>query len=318
MKRKKGLSPAAAWMIRIIGSGFFLWLILRTIKINEVLQQIQTINRIVYFILFILFLGYQFLTGVRWYMLLKMVGIEGSLHSLYRSVLYGQLISRILPTSIGGDSARIGFLLVNYPHKKYESVSATLMDRIIGLYSLVMIAVITLPFVPIFSIREQMLGLAVLVLSLILSLLTIMGPLDGFFIWLIESRWMPVFLRKRMRKFWKVFLDFRKDKIRLLGIFLFSIVIQIILLFSQYLTFTAVGGEVSLFQLFIILPIVSIITLLPISIGGLGLREASLLAFLSIDNDVVIMYSVIRYSFFIFLPLLLLIDQAVNETSKVE
>jgi hypothetical protein len=318
MKNKKGFSPAAAWLLRIVGSGFFLWLILRTIDVNEVYQHIRTIHGIVYFVLFVLFLGYQFLTGVRWYMLLKMVGIQGSLHRLYRNVLYGQLISRILPTSIGGDSARIGYLLVRYPQKKYESVSATLMDRMIGLYSLIMIAVITLPFVPMFSIREQMIGLALLVLSLILSFLTILGILDDFFLWLIESRWMPVFLRKRVRKFWDVFLEFRKDKLRLLGIFLFSIVIQITLIVSQYLTFRAVGGDVGLLQLFIVLPIVSIITLLPISIGGLGLREASLLAFLSIDSDVVITYSVIRYSFYIFLPPLLLIDQAVNQLSKVE
>jgi hypothetical protein len=318
MKNKKGLSPAAAWLIRIVGSGFFLWLILRNIEVNEVFQQIRKVHAIVYFVLFALFLGYQFLTGVRWYMLLKMVGVQGSLHRLYRNVLYGQLISRILPTSIGGDSARIGYLLVRYPQKKYESVSATLMDRMIGLYSLIMIAVITLPFVPVFSFREQMIGLILLVLSLILSLLTILGYLDDFYLWLIASRWMPVFLRKRTRKFWDVFLEFRKDKLRLLGIFLFSIVIQITLIVSQYLTFTAVGGDVGLFQLFIVLPIVSIITLLPISIGGLGLREASLLAFLSIDSDIVITYSVIRYSFYIFLPPLLLIDQAVNQPSKVE
>ena len=307
MKRKRFLKPPFNWIVRVIGSAIFLWLILRAIDLEVVISNVRDMNLYVYLLLFVLFLFYQYLTALRWFHLLQMVGIRGSMYRLYRSVLYGQLISRILPTSVGGDTARAGFLLARYPHKKYESVSATLMDRVVGIYSLVIIAVITLPFVTLFTTRERLIGFLSLILFLVFSGLTLWGRLDSFYLWVMKLQFIPDFIGKRLQKFWDTFLAFRKDKTRLFAIVLFSLFTQIVLIGSQYLTFVAVGGDLPVLKLFLVTPIVNIITLLPISIGGLGLREAALVRFLDITNDTVLSYTLIRYSYYIFLPAILFV-----------
>jgi len=315
MKQKRLLKPPFNWIARVIGSAIFLLLILRAIDFNAVLSNVREMNPYVYLGLFGLFLFYQFLATVRWFYLLKMVGISDSIYKLYRTVLYGQLISRILPTSVGGDTARAGYLLTRYPDQKYDSISATLMDRIVGMYSLVIIAVITLPFVRLFTTQERLIAFFSLIVLLLISLFTLWGKLDSFYLGAMKVKIIPDFITIRLRKFWDSFMAYRKYKSRLFGIVVFSLGTQIVLIGSQYLTFVAVGGDLPVLKLFLVTPIVNIITLLPISIGGLGLREASLLTFLELNSDVVVSYSIIRYSFYIILPFLLLLIQLIKPSA---
>jgi uncharacterized protein (TIRG00374 family) len=156
MKGHKESRSLLLFLLKLAGSALFLWLILRNLDIKAVFVQVFQVRLTVYLFLIILFLVSQFLKSYRWKILLGIVGIQESLKTLYRIFLYGQVLNIILPTSIGGDTARIAFLINKYPSKKSAGVSATLLDRVIGLFALVLIAVCALPFSRILGPEERL------------------------------------------------------------------------------------------------------------------------------------------------------------------
>lgn len=294
--------------MRAVGTVLFLWLILRNVDLGTILSLLGDLSGWLYGVVLGMFLVNQFLTALRWKILLKVVNVQIPLLALYKVVLYGQVLSRILPSTIGGDTARIGYLLAGQPDQKSESVSATLMDRVLGLFALMTIVLITLPFAGVLDGKSA--GWLFLSLGLVLgiSLYLVYGHL-GWLISFVKSwKILQTRLGLRIKKWVKTFLKYRENKAGLAVTFILSLVIQVILVLGQYLTFIALGVQVPLKQLFVAIPLVSLITVLPISLGGLGLREASLAALLNIESNAVLSYTLVRYSISVFLTAILLLE----------
>jgi uncharacterized protein (TIRG00374 family) len=312
---KEGIKKQAFsnWVIRIVGTGFFSWIILRSVDFSEIKRHIGRLNIWMYVILCLIYLLQQFVMSLRWKLLLEKIGLSSSIMGLYRIVLFGQLLNRFLPSSIGGDSAKIYYAISHHPDKKTASVSATLMDRGIGLFSLFFIVMITLPFVSILNLQEKVIG-SILMGSVILAIgLLVFGQLDALIVWFMNLRFAQNRIGEYVRRFWDVFLEYRIQKTVLLQAFLYSILTKMIMIIGQYLTFVAVGVDIPLIVIFFVIPLVNLITTIPVSIGGLGLREVSLARILVIPNDQVISYSVVRYSIILLITILLMISILITQ-----
>jgi hypothetical protein len=70
--------------------------------------------------------------------------------------------------------------------------------------------------------------------------------------------------------------------------------------------------------MYLVVPVVTILVILPISIGGIGVREAAWVSILGISREAVLSFTLIRYSFVILLPLLLLLEPLLFAGKKVE
>jgi hypothetical protein len=73
--------------------------------------------------------------------------------------------------------------------------------------------------------------------------------------------------------------EYRQAKIALLKSFLLSLLLQADLALTWYLVGYAVGARISVIYYFLYIPIVGLITMIPVTIGGLGIRENSFVAF---------------------------------------
>lgn len=316
MDRIRQLKPYLKWVLRIVGTGVFLWLFLRTASIHEVLRQINRMSILEYGVLFLIFLFIQFLASIRWKLLLAASGIKESVRELFVSVLYGQTINQVLPSSIGGDSARIAYLMSRHPRQKSESLSSTFLDRFLGFFALLLIVFINFPFLEEFSLARKVSVSCILGAFLVLVLLSFAGALDAPVEWIFNREVIPTPVRRLIHRYWDIFLGFRLQKKRVLFAFLLSLSAQVFTIFSHYITFRLLDIDVSLFKLFIVFPVVFIIVALPISIGGVGVREVALASMLGISSHEVLSFSVIRYSYFILLPVLLFLFSMVREIRK--
>lgn len=93
---------------------------------------------------------------------------------------------------------------------------------------------------------------------------------------------------------------FREKKKIIFKNFLYSLIIQLIIPSSFYLLSLALATKISPVYFFILVPIISAITALPISIGGLGLREASsMFFFTTVGMSAEIAVTISLLSFFI-------------------
>lgn len=303
----KTIKPYLSWVFRIAGTGLFLKLILRSADINEIQTQINRLSVVGFIFLFVLFLFIQFITSYRWKILLAAGGIKEKVWDLFISVLYGQTINQILPSSIGGDSVRIAYLMNRHPKMKSESLSATFLDRFLGFFALLIILLFTLPFVDDFSIQQKTFGIILLGVALALVIIVYLGRMDGWIERVIEWKSMPKIIRRYLNRFWQIFQEYRVRKNNILTALLLSLFTQGITIISHYITFRLLAIDVPLLRLFIVFPVVILVVALPISIGGIGVREAALASMLEISSNEVLTFTIIRYSFFILLPILLFI-----------
>ena len=295
------------WILRLLGTVVFLGIILRSVDLHKILIILQQVPVWGYVLLFITYLFNQLLNTYRWKILLDVAGVKESIKSLYVALLYGQTINQILPSSIGGDSTRVAYLWKRYDHQRVESLSSTLLDRMLGLTALILIASINLPFVREFNPQQKIMGVSIFGLILLLFYGSFMGKLDFIIKGILGFQKIPDFFRSPMARVWHVFQEFRNEKRGVFKAFFISLLTQSIMIFSQYFMFLLIGVDISLLKLFLVIPVVTLIVALPISIGGIGVREAALVRFLDINNDTVLSFTLIRYSYYIFLPLFLFI-----------
>ena len=258
--------------------------------------------------LFLLYLFNQMLTAWRWQYLLAIVGIREPLRNLTVAVLYGQTINKLLPSSIGGDSARIAYLFKVYPGQRTAALSATLMDRMLAFLALFLLGFSVLPFSPALdSTQRWAAGTMLLVLFGLLGL-AFWGFLDTLILGIIGWKRFPEKIRQRLFRFWEIFLVYRERKLALLGALGISLLRQGLMILNLFFLFQLLGVRTTLAELFLVIPVVTILVILPISIGGIGVREAALTTLLGVSSADVLSFTLIRYSFVVLLPVILLVD----------
>jgi hypothetical protein len=79
-------------------------------------------------------------TFVRWHMLVRSLGFPFSMADAFRLGFLGYLLNFVAPGSVGGDLFKAFFIARKYPSRKAEAVATVVVDRIVGLYALLLVA----------------------------------------------------------------------------------------------------------------------------------------------------------------------------------
>ena len=78
--------------------------------------------------------------GVRWQLLLRVQGIALSWARVFMLLLIGVFFNFIIPGGTGGDVVKIFYLLKETPGRRTQALLAVLVDRLIGLFALIAMA----------------------------------------------------------------------------------------------------------------------------------------------------------------------------------
>ncbi len=217
------------------------------------------------------------ITAVRWKTLLDTRKAGLGVRTLTVSVLIGFFFNNFLPTSIGGDvfrtldASRRGKIQIG------TSASIILVERFSGVVAAATYAIVAL-FLGFTTIGNQSVIIPIViffVITIILAFLIINPSL------LKIDRLFDKFriLRKLKGKLTNVnetLQSFKRYKMALVKILIFSFLLQFAVILNYYLAAKALGIGLQLTSFLFIVPVVTIIAMLPISIGGIGLRENSL------------------------------------------
>jgi len=80
------------------------------------------------------------ITILRWHMLLRTLGLQFTVQESLRAGFVGYLFN-LLPLGLAGaDAVKAGFLIHRNPSRKTEAIATVVIDRIIGLYALLVMA----------------------------------------------------------------------------------------------------------------------------------------------------------------------------------
>jgi uncharacterized membrane protein YbhN (UPF0104 family) len=213
------------------------------------------------------------LLSYRWQLLLNVLSLKVPIQKLYGAYLIGTFFNNFLPTSIGGDMVR-GLDLYRHTKKGKEIVVSVLVERLLGYTSQLIIAAAALvivypsfydPWVTWVIIGATAAYAAILALLLTPPLFVLLsGALHKLTFHLIGPRLLEVP---------KTIALYTASPWLLLQTVLISLIIQTCSILIYYVLTRALHLTIPLADLFLFFPMINIITMIPISLGGLGLRE---------------------------------------------
>lgn len=217
------------------------------------------------------------ITAVRWKALLSTQKVRLDTGTLTVTVLIGYFFNNFLPTSIGGDVFRTydASKKANIPLS--TSASVIIVERFSGVVSAVTYAVAAL-FLGFTAIGNQSVIIPIVIFFVITVILAflIINP-SVFRLDKISNKFKFMLkLRRKLSNVYKTLMSFKKYKLVLIKALVFSFLLQFAVILNYYLAARALGIDLTLTAFIFIVPVVSTITMIPISIGGIGIRENSL------------------------------------------
>ena len=253
---------------------------------------------------FTLFFSYA-LCLFRWDMLLKAAQIRLSFKRVIISSAGGMFFSLFLPSTIGGDLVRSIDLAV-HTKRTHEVVATVLLDRLSGYIGMVIVALLAVLFGWGF-IRDNPTALfSVAIITAILAAVLLI--LFNRFLYSKINKLLQTPSAGKIREFIKDLHQemhiFRHHKHIVVSNLFLSLVIQIISPLTFYIIALAIGIKINMVFFFIFIPIIGAISLLPISLGGLGLRDATTIFFFAkagVGKDMAFAMSLVSFFFILIL-----------------
>jgi len=243
------------------------------------------------------------ITAVRWKTLLDTQKTGLGTRTLTVSVLIGFFFNNFLPTTIGGDVYRAYDASKKGKITLGTSASVILVERFSGIVAAGTYAIAAL-FLGFTAIGNQSVIIPVIIffiISIILAFL-IINPSILKFGRLFDRFRIFRKLKEKLSDVYRTLQSFKKYKVALIKILIYSFLIQFAVILNYYLTARALGIDLSLISFIFMVPVITVITMLPISIGGMGLRENSLvfiMVALGAENDKAALCSLLIFAMLI-------------------
>jgi glycosyltransferase 2 family protein len=216
------------------------------------------------------------LSAARWQLVLQVLGRPAPFRRLVELTLAGQFVGTVLPTSIGGDALRVHRLARDTSHGP-SSFASVVIERLSGWFILPVLTILALTInrgLLEFGPSRFALALAVVVLvGWTIVILIALSPWAGR--WGSDTGW-----RRFFAAIHEGLLACRTQPAQVGRIFLSGTAYQLVLIAAGLMLARGFGIDASPTALMAFLPSVLIIQLIPISIGGLGVRESALVLYL--------------------------------------
>ncbi|MFA5144393.1 MAG: lysylphosphatidylglycerol synthase transmembrane domain-containing protein [Candidatus Omnitrophota bacterium] len=289
--------------LRVGISVILLVIVLRFNKIDthSLMQDIRRADKFMLALAFGIFLFNYILSLLRWEMLLKAFKVHLPLKRVITSFAGGTFFNLFLPSTIGGDFLR-SIDLAAHTKKPKEIIATVFLDRLSGYIGLVILVLFSMIIGwPLIHDKKNIL-FAIAVITAILS--TLLFILFNKFIYSKISRLLSSSgsgkIRELLKDLHEEIHHFKHHKKVIVNSLILSLFIQATGPVAFFVIALSLGIKVSPVYFFIFLPVIGAITLLPVSIGGLGLREMTTVIFFSqvgISQNLTVAMSLLNTSF---------------------
>jgi uncharacterized membrane protein YbhN (UPF0104 family) len=215
----------------------------------------------------------------RWRLLLAAQGIDVPPRSLLSSYLVAGFFNNFLPSTIGGDVVRIRDT-ARQAQSKTLATAIVFVDRALGLMGLVLVAALGATMAVVVKGQEAapiwpywlwgafaigMTAVAPAVLAPV-GVGRLLRPLTAL---------NPGWVGERIEKITAALARFRDRPAALAGCFTGAVVVQMLLVGFHFAIVYALAMPITLWDLAVIVPVSFIIQMLPVSVNGYGVREAT-------------------------------------------
>lgn len=187
----------------------------------------------------------------------------------------GLFANLFLPSLAGGDVVRAG-LAIRYLKQKGNVILGGILDRFLDTSALGIIILIGAYFAPqAFTDTDRN------ILRVVFVILSLMALSGGIFLLLPTFTWLPSSLKKLLKRYQELVKELLKTPWKAIISLLVAIIMQTTFVgINAYLGMQC-GIDIPFVVWILVWPLAKLSALLPISMGGLGVREAALAALLT-------------------------------------
>ncbi len=250
----------------IISAGLIGYLLLFQVDVRELAATLNAVRWPYVLAATLVMIFGTALRGLRWQVLLEALDIRVPLRTLVHLYFVGAFFNMFLPSGFGGDAVKMA-KLAQETGQAPESIGTTLVERATGLWVLFLMALIALPF------SRHLLPAA---WTLPILALTLGGVVGGFVVmgtpllpWLGGKIHLPA--QDKLERFYRSVAQLGYPALlKACGV---SLVFDLLLILFTWLLAEGVDVHQPLGVYLLFTPIISFSLALPISIGGLGVRE---------------------------------------------
>jgi uncharacterized protein (TIRG00374 family) len=215
--------------------------------------------------------------AVRWAILSLPLGLPQHWGDYIKLYFVGAFFNAFLPGVIGGDVVK-AYYLSRDTRQLARSTSSVIMDRNVGVGGLLLVGCVASLLHPV-SLDDTPLApvLAVLLAGYVLLNWAILSPrVHNFSIGLLDRVGVTM-VSRRLHNLFNAFSVYRRHRRRLGLMLALAAGIHLLSYVAIFFIGESIGATIPLYYYLIFIPIVAIISMLPISIGGLGVRETAFL-----------------------------------------
>jgi uncharacterized protein (TIRG00374 family) len=277
---------AAFLLAKVVFASVILFWLLHKVDVNRVWSSVHNADRFSLAGGVGLVLLLVVIAGWRWHRLLRIFQIDIPLSALIGIAWIGQFFAMFLPGQAGDDVTRMLYISRLAKGRVGEACTTVVLDRIIGLVSVLLLAVFCMPWnwkILASSRETYWLALAIVVagagVCLFGAIFFIAGhPTHKWFEKRLRA--LPAHnLRDESARIWGLLCANKSALAQVIGA---AVATQLILCVLFFLAGLSVGIHASLFAWLTFVPVVLASNALPITVAGLGVREYLLVLFLAV------------------------------------
>lgn len=265
---RKWLAVAAKAAISVL----LIWFLLERVDVTKVVARARTLDMFDATLCLVVLAVQTGLVTVRWWLVARITDAALALSAALRILLIGMFFNQTLPSSVGGDAVRV-WLVTREGVPLGKAVNVVLCDRVLALVVLVALIGATLPAIYA-RVGDEATRVA-------LAALVGFGAagLAGF---LVAGEHLADLLRRwrLTRPFGNLASDFHRLFTRPAAIapLVLSAVIHLLTVLAVMLLAWGLDIQARFLDGLMIVPTVILLTTLPISVAGWGVREGAMVA----------------------------------------
>ena len=250
------------------------YIIYNIIDLKQFYNLCKQVNIQILFVIFLLSLARLWLLAVRWKLLIP-TKVKYPTGYYVKLILASSSVNLFFPTSLGADVIRSIIVKNKETQTVNYSFASVYVDRFIGLFSILIIALIVSFFSYDFKYRILVIQMSLLLIVCMVFILVTMKFLVKLNIESKNnsSKFIIHKLKQKSINILNIFKTYKISFVQIIYTFILSIIIHLIWFFTIWY----IANEYSINVSFQIITLVTIIvwlaTMLPISISGFGIRE---------------------------------------------
>jgi uncharacterized protein (TIRG00374 family) len=270
---KKENHKRLATILRIIIGIALIALLIWRLDLRKILDNIRGIETIYLFYAGIPYFLFIVVSAWRWQVLLDYKKFNISFGRALVIYFIATFFNNFLPTTIGGDVMRV---LYSMKDRRADALATVLVDRILGFVGLFIFALFAVLYL--FIIKQQTEFLPFIIAGLIIiSVITYL-----LFSRRAYGKLAPVIkkikilkLGERLNRLYEAAIDFNGAWYAIALCIVLSILIQAFLALGPFFVMKgmSLSNSVDILPFFIYIPIINVVSMIPISFNALGVRE---------------------------------------------